>query len=171
VRNLYLFIGLALLLPGCASEPTEEINEAEAALSQAQQAEASQWAPEASLAAEERMKEARRLIEQGDYSEAVPVLAEATRLAEAAVEEAGEARRAAEEEQRRLEAEKKRAEEELAARRASHAVVKGECLWRIAADPDVYGDPYQWTKIYDANKDLISDPDLIYPEQVLKVPR
>ncbi len=53
----------------------------------------------------------------------------------------------------------------------THTVIKGECLWYIAGYKDVYGDPTAWPLIYQANKDKIKDPDLIYPGQVLKIPR
>lgn len=53
----------------------------------------------------------------------------------------------------------------------SWKVYSGECLWRIAAYPEVYGDAVKWPLIYRANKDKIKDPDLIYPNQVLEIPR
>lgn len=53
----------------------------------------------------------------------------------------------------------------------THVVTKGECLWWIAEYEDVYNDPFMWPLIYDANKDQVQDPDLIYPDQVLKIPR
>jgi nucleoid-associated protein YgaU len=34
----------------------------------------------------------------------------------------------------------------------THIVKKGECLWKIAAKPEYYGDPWLWPLIYDANK-------------------
>lgn len=52
----------------------------------------------------------------------------------------------------------------------SHTVVKGEYLSMIAEYDRVYGDPMKWPRLYRANKDQIEDPDLIYPDQVLKVP-
>jgi nucleoid-associated protein YgaU len=53
----------------------------------------------------------------------------------------------------------------------NHTVVQDEYLSRIASYWEVYDDPMQWPKLYEANKDQISDPDLIYPEQTLKIPR
>mgnify|MGYP006290752029 CR=1 FL=1 len=50
-------------------------------------------------------------------------------------------------------------------------VYKGECLWRIASYPEVYGSGAKWPLIYRANKDKIDDPDLIYPDQVFEIPR
>ena len=50
-------------------------------------------------------------------------------------------------------------------------VVKGDYLWKISKKDEIYGDPYQWIRIYDVNKDQIKDPDVIHPEQVLNIAR
>jgi len=50
-------------------------------------------------------------------------------------------------------------------------VVSGDCLWKIANSIAVYGDASRWPEIYEANRDQISDPDLIYPNQVFSIPR
>lgn len=50
-------------------------------------------------------------------------------------------------------------------------VIPGDCLWKIAGLYWVYNNPWQWTKIYEANKDKIKDPDLIYPGQEFTIPR
>jgi hypothetical protein len=34
-----------------------------------------------------------------------------------------------------------------------------DCFWRIAAYPWVYNDPWKWKLLYDANKNLIPDPN------------
>ena len=47
-------------------------------------------------------------------------------------------------------------------------VVKGNSLWRIARR--VYGEGTMFTVIYEANRDQIKDPDLIYPGQVFTLP-
>ncbi len=44
----------------------------------------------------------------------------------------------------------------------------GDCLWRIAEK--VYGDRSKWRLIYRANKDILKDPNHIYPGQRLKIP-
>ena len=50
----------------------------------------------------------------------------------------------------------------------TYTVVKGDSLSKIAKRE--YGDAKQWHRIYEANRDIIKDPDLIYPGQELKVP-
>jgi nucleoid-associated protein YgaU/nitrogen fixation-related uncharacterized protein len=52
-----------------------------------------------------------------------------------------------------------------------HTVLAGEYLGKIAGYWEIYGDWRQWTRIYEANKDKISDPDLIHPGQAVKIPR
>jgi nucleoid-associated protein YgaU len=52
-----------------------------------------------------------------------------------------------------------------------HIVMEGEWLARIASYWEIYGDWREWTKIYEANRDKISDPDLILPGWELDVPR
>ncbi len=54
---------------------------------------------------------------------------------------------------------------------ASYVVKKGDCLWRIAKLKGIYSDPFLWPVIYEANKDKIKNPNLIYPGQKLVVPR
>ncbi|MFQ5906581.1 MAG: LysM peptidoglycan-binding domain-containing protein [bacterium] len=49
-----------------------------------------------------------------------------------------------------------------------HTVVKGESLWKIAKQ--VYKSPLLWRKIYEANRDKIKNPNLIYPGQDLVIP-
>jgi nucleoid-associated protein YgaU len=50
----------------------------------------------------------------------------------------------------------------------SYLVVKGDSLSAIAKRE--YGDAKEWRRIYDANRDIIKDPDLIYPGQTLRLP-
>jgi hypothetical protein len=62
-----------------------------------------------------------------------------------------------------------------------YTVVKGDCLWRIAGKNEIYGNGNYWPKLWEANEEgvisaprstpkKISNPNLIYPGQVLKVP-
>ena len=49
-----------------------------------------------------------------------------------------------------------------------HVVASGESLSLIAKK--YYGDPMKWNAIYEANKDKISNPDVIRPGQELVIP-
>ena len=48
-------------------------------------------------------------------------------------------------------------------------VKAGDSLSKIAKRQ--YGDMNQWSRISEANRDQIKDPDLIHPGQKLKIPR
>jgi nucleoid-associated protein YgaU len=47
-------------------------------------------------------------------------------------------------------------------------VQKGDTLWAISSDR--YGDGVLYVKVFEANRDAIRDPDLIYPGQVFSIP-
>src|SRR4028119_542710 len=49
-----------------------------------------------------------------------------------------------------------------------YTVKEGDWLSKIAGR--YYGDVHKWSRIYDANRDQISDPDKIRPGMVLKIP-
>jgi nucleoid-associated protein YgaU len=53
----------------------------------------------------------------------------------------------------------------------SHVVIEGEYLGKIAGYWEIYDNWRHWTKIYEANKDKIRDPDIIWPGWELKIPR
>ena len=50
----------------------------------------------------------------------------------------------------------------------SYTVVAGDSLSKIAKR--FYGDANKWQRIHEANRDLIKNPDLIYPGQKLRIP-
>ncbi len=52
-----------------------------------------------------------------------------------------------------------------------HRVAPFETLEIIAGYWEVYGDPAQWTRLYEANKDKVSDPTNLEPNIVLTIPR
>ena len=49
-----------------------------------------------------------------------------------------------------------------------YVVVAGDSLSKIAKRE--YGDANEWQRIFDANKDILKDPDKIFPGQKLKIP-
>jgi hypothetical protein len=57
---------------------------------------------------------------------------------------------------------------QLAMAQGEITVIRGNSLWRIARR--AYGAGINYTLIYEANKDQIKDPDLIYPGQVFNLP-
>ena len=51
-----------------------------------------------------------------------------------------------------------------------YIVVKGDCLWDIAAKKEIYNDPYLWWSIYKDNRDIIGEnPDVIEINQELTI--
>jgi nucleoid-associated protein YgaU len=51
----------------------------------------------------------------------------------------------------------------------TYTVKKGDSLSKIAMA--LYGSAGKWKVIYEANKDSIKNPDLIYPGQVFRIPQ
>ena len=49
-----------------------------------------------------------------------------------------------------------------------YEVKSGDTLSKIARE--FYGDAMKYPAIFEANKPLLSDPDKIYPGQVLRIP-
>ncbi len=50
---------------------------------------------------------------------------------------------------------------------------KRDCLWNIAEYEFIYDDPFLWTRLYEANKDILpqsTNPDLIHPGMILSIP-
>ena len=50
----------------------------------------------------------------------------------------------------------------------TYFVQKGDTLSKIAVE--YYGDARLYTKIFEANRDILSDPDKIKPGQKLRIP-
>lgn len=50
----------------------------------------------------------------------------------------------------------------------TYEVKSGDSLSKIAKR--VYGNASDWKKIFEANRDLLKDPDKIFPGQKLKIP-
>jgi nucleoid-associated protein YgaU len=57
--------------------------------------------------------------------------------------------------------------------RVKNWVPTRDCLWNIAAKPEIYDDPFQWRHIFNANKSKFpksDNPDLILPGTLLDIP-
>ncbi|MDX1555333.1 MAG: LysM peptidoglycan-binding domain-containing protein [Xanthomonadales bacterium] len=50
----------------------------------------------------------------------------------------------------------------------THTVQPGDTLWKIAETH--YGNGAEYMKIFEANRDLLDDPNKIFPGQELKIP-
>lgn len=50
-----------------------------------------------------------------------------------------------------------------------YVVKSGDTLWAIAQE--AYGDGNRYPDIFEANKPMLTDPDLIFPGQVLRIPQ
>lgn len=50
-----------------------------------------------------------------------------------------------------------------------YTIVKGDSLSKIAKA--YYGDPMKYPVLFEANREVIKDADLIYPGQVIRVPK
>lgn len=49
-----------------------------------------------------------------------------------------------------------------------YEIQKGDSLWKVAEK--AYGNGSKYTAIFEANKEVIKDPDLIYPGQKIRIP-
>jgi hypothetical protein len=50
----------------------------------------------------------------------------------------------------------------------THEVVKDDTLWDLAQR--YYSNPFEWRVIWEANRDVVEDPNWIYPAEVLVIP-
>lgn len=174
---MMLVLGLAA---GCASTPddtsTADQATAEQAIADAKAANAkaqamgAEWRDTAKL-----IEEAEAALAAGDYQKAIDLANQAERQAENAMAQAKS-------EQERLKANGTlNASEDASSSSQSGAmmqgnvdqyeVIRGDNLWNISGKGEVYANPYQWPLIYKANRDKISDADLIYPGQVFDIDR
>lgn len=61
------------------------------------------------------------------------------------------------------------AKESAKAEEQSYTIEKGDTLWKISQR--FLGDGAKWKLIHEANKDVIKNPDLIHPGQVIRIPK
>jgi len=50
----------------------------------------------------------------------------------------------------------------------TYTIVSGDSLSKIAKH--FYGDASKWRQIFEANRDVIKDPDMIHPGQTITIP-
>jgi nucleoid-associated protein YgaU len=49
-----------------------------------------------------------------------------------------------------------------------YTIERGDSLSKVAKE--VYGDAMKWQALFEANREIIEDPDLIYPGQRIRIP-
>jgi hypothetical protein len=148
-----LAVRLAQLTP-CLEAALQTIRAAEAAGATAAELTA---AKNALAKAEQLLQQAQEHLARGDVEQALSLLQLAQTDCLTAQELGAQART-------------------LAVRRApilpeQYTVVRGDTLWGISARETIYRNPFMWPLIYFANRHLIRDPDLIFPRQLLTIPR
>ena len=190
--TLLLTLIPAFLLVACARPLPIELRAAEQAVADAYHAGASHTAADEYQAAEQSLRQGKKLAKSGKDEEAKKVLLDAIDLGhEAELTTYRYQLDLAEEHILRLEAqrdvylqalrkvydEKGLSEIEIPDSNAkykpsaSYRVRSGENLFAIAARRKVYNDSLLWPLIYKANRDQIKDPQQIYPGQILTIPR
>lgn len=198
LRCLILII-LTALLSSCAKPPHQELDAAEYMVGRAYARQAMEFAPTEYEAAKTALNDARRSMQEANYSDARDSLEFALKHARRAfvLAEEGQARRADEEARQQADEEARRAAlaaetEEVAPKKspvlvpttkpavkpkpkaepvASHNVGEGETLWTISSLPQVYNEGLLWPLLYQANRDQIKDPRQIFPGQILSIRR
>lgn len=142
------------------------------AVNKANEAGAYTYAKEQMLDAQRTLEEAKKTYEAGDYKTAKQLAEAALTKAQAAGDVAKKQR--ASQDTRVVQEVAGEIRDPGSAPRpypANHIVIKGETLWWIAEYKQIYDDPFQWPLIYKANRKLIKDPDLIFPNQDFAIPR
>jgi nucleoid-associated protein YgaU len=164
------------------SKAKESLGAAESALKEADAAEASKYGGSYYAEGKSKLDAARKSANDPCKWQ------QAATDAKAAEDSLRRARNAAIAEKKRLEEEaaaaaaaKRRAEEEarrkaeqeawLKAHPPNYVVQRGDYLWKIAGMSKIYDASKFWPLIYDANRGQINDPDLIFPDQNLTIPR
>jgi len=199
LRCLIVF-AIALFVSSCVKPPHLEMDAAEYMVNRARDKQAQEYAPSEYQAADTALSDARRAMENAEYSSARESLDFALIHARRAVElaEEGQAKYAAEETEHAKQQEKTRQETLIKAKEetsppkkqapasppkpapkpqqkatpaTSYNVSEGETLWTISAQSQVYGDSLLWPLLYQANRDQIKDPRQIFPGQVLNIRR
>ena len=177
-KPLFIMMLVLGLAAGCASTPDDtgaDQATAEQAIADAKAANAKAKAMGAEWRDTGKMiDEAEAALAAGDYEKATNLANEARRQAENAMAQY-------QSEQERLKANGTLSEEDSSASTQGAAmmsegadqyqVVGGDNLWDISGKGEIYANPYQWPLIYKANRDKISDADLIYPGQVFDIDR
>jgi len=174
IVSCFLVLAVAALVYGCP-KPEAERKRAMNAIKEAEAAGAAEYAPSDLRSAEDRLDEGDEMVDLLRYDKARDKYEEAYEYALKAKREAIAAKNEPEPTCDEPEPPKP-------PQYTTHTVVKGDCLWWIAEENQVYGDPFQWPLIYWENQEKIdrtahkyghhqNEEDWIYPGQNFKIPQ
>ncbi len=140
----------------------KKIAEASALLAKAEKSQNVKYAKDELEGSREALQNAKSTYANTRYKESIAASDEAIRLALSVLG----AKKVAKEEV--VDEEVSHEEEGFSSYTVKYNPNKRDCLWRIAER--YYNNGYLWTKIYEANRDKIKNPNLIYPKMDLKIP-
>jgi len=163
-----LFV-VGLYLSGCQDENmsaifTEEIAKAEKVVSQLKRDEAPKYVPVQFKETQNTFYEGKSFVVQNKFGDAKTTLdlfytlADKTRRALISAKNSRISNTVNENKPTQVKEEK------------VYVVKRRDNLWNIAKSQSVYGDPFRWKEIYEANKEKINVPRLIYPNQTFTIP-
>ncbi len=167
---------LAGTVASCAHRAGPNFSRAEFFWSQAQAAGGGRFAPDRMLEAEKLLQEAKELHSKSNRSESAKALLRAESIlieAERLGRQMGEREAAMEPPPKprpvgtppppmRLDTDEQP---------ARYRVKRGDTLWDISARKDIYGNPWRWGRLFEANRRALKNPHRIAPGQKLVVPR
>ncbi len=167
-----LFMGLLVilssLLNGCTTTPPiQEMSDARQSVEAAKQAGATKLAPGAIDNAEQLLTMAEVGMRSGNFEEAQQDAIAAREAARQALA-ISEVKQVMEAEQPQK-TEKKEVTKSTPPTYTTYRVRRGDSLWTIASRPELYGDPLLWPLLFKENHLQISDADLIFPGQLLRL--
>ncbi len=160
----------------------KKIDEAQGAIVAAKATEQAKQSPNDIKAAEELLANAKTLFNDAKYKESIVASGEAITIANSVSakkvavapviegEATPEGKKEVQSEPQK-EALQKTVEEETeyTMYKVKYNPERRDCLWRIAVK--FYNDGFKWKQIFEANKDLVKNPNLIKPGWVLKIPK
>ena len=157
----------------------KKIEEAQAAIEKAKSSEQASVSANDIKAAEESLAQAKSLFNDAKYKESMIASGQAISIAQGVltkkavaiapiIEQQSQEPAVQKEEQKALQ---KKIEEETDyyTYKVKYNPSRRDCLWRIAEK--YYGDGLKWKVIFEANKHIVKNPDLIKPGWVLKIPK
>ncbi|MCL1911618.1 MAG: DUF4398 domain-containing protein [Leptospirales bacterium] len=153
----------------------EEMDRARVVIERAENVSAGKPESDELAAAKEAYRNAEAMYEEGRYREAIEFAKEASLLSNIVVATAAGAQGKDEDMEKDKEKSLVLTDDDADSDKDYflYTVVYKEklkdCLWRIA--DKYYKNPHKWKSIYNANKDKIKNPDLIYPGWIIKVPK